>query len=184
MSQPMDADQNASADLDPLLAFFAEHIGHTGAAEGNGSKSPQNQAEIAQSAEPAEPVEPREQVAGDLRHRLECAERLIERSMIEINTLKSDLATLVTTIEDMKKRQSRRDGGAPAARRQPAKDIDRVRAGLAAITLMLLGMLACGMAAIVIDDLPRPQTIEFESAEPATVPAPVIAAEATIQRAS
>ena len=82
MPQPNPADPN---DSDPLLAFFEEH---------------QKLPEPAVAAK--DPV-----AADDLRVRVERAERQVERALIEITTLKSDLATLVSAVEDIRKRTSR-----------------------------------------------------------------------------
>ncbi|HJU43650.1 MAG TPA: hypothetical protein VJ691_12570 [Vicinamibacterales bacterium] len=82
MPQPNPADQN---DSDPLLDFFAEH-----------------------EKRPEPPVAAKDAVpTADLRKRLERAERQIERALIDISSLKSDLATLVSALEDIRKRTSR-----------------------------------------------------------------------------
>jgi hypothetical protein len=134
VSQPIRADQNASPEPDPLLAFFAEQSGASGSLKGDRAVSPEKPAGFAQRVERVEAGEPGPQVTDDLRLRIDRAERLVERSIIEITTLKSDLATLVSAVEDIKKRQSRRDAP-PAPPAQPAKRISPWRAALAVIAL-------------------------------------------------
>lgn len=184
MSQPIHADPNASPEPDPLLAFFAERSEPSGPVKGEGAASPEKPAEFAQPVEPVEAVEPRHQVTEDLRLRVDRAERLVERSLIEITTLKSDLATLVNAVEDIKKRQSRRDAP-PAPPALPAKRMSPWRAAVAAFALLTFATLAWGLVTIVSEDRPEPPPIESES-EPAAVPAPVVdaAPPAEIQNAA
>ena len=181
MSQPIRADQNASPDPDPLLAFFAEQSDASGSVTGNGAAAPEKPAEFAHPVE----TEARHHVTDEMRLRLDRAERLVERSLIEITTLKSDLATLVNAVEDIKKRQSRRDAP-PAPPALPAKRMSPWRAALAAVVLLTFATLVWGLVTIVSEDLPEPPPIESES-EPAAVPAPVVEAvppSAEIQNAA
>jgi hypothetical protein len=87
---------------DPLLAFLEE------------AAAPQP----VESPDPVQRVEPQENAqdppaAGateaerELRRRLERAERQIDRTLIDMTALKGDLATLVSAVDDIKKRMSR-----------------------------------------------------------------------------
>jgi hypothetical protein len=177
VSQPIHADPNASPEPDPLLAFFAEKSEPSGSSNGGGAALPEKPAEFAQPSEPVEPVgaaAPPQQVTEDLRLRLDRAERLVERSLIEITTLKSDLATLVGAVEDIRKRQSRRDAP-PVAATLPAKRMSPLRAALAAVVLLTFATLAWGFVAIVSEEFAQPPPSESGS-EPAAVPAPVVEA--------
>jgi hypothetical protein len=180
VSQPIHADPNASPEPDPLLAFFSEQSEASGSLNGDGTASPEKRAEFAQpvesvqSVDSVQAVEPRDQATEDLRHRVDRAERLVDRSLIEIATLKSDLATLVGAVEDIKKRQSRRDAPPPP----PAQTVKRVspwRAALAAVVLLTFATLAWGLAAMVSEERPEPPPIESES-KPVAVPDPVVEA--------
>src|SRR5687768_18079859 len=109
MSQPRYTEQYPSTKLGSLLDFFSEEAPVSGPVLG-GAASPETPAQSAPAVEPVErgePVPPRDEVIADLRHRLERAERLLDRSVNEVVTLKSDLAALVTVVEDIRKRPSR-----------------------------------------------------------------------------
>ena len=96
MSQPS---PSQSREPDPLLEFFEEAL-------------------------PSRPVEPSELSEKqrdpshdrDLLRRVERAERQTERALIEITTLKSDMATLVSALDDIRKRLGRSFGLPPAMR--------------------------------------------------------------------
>jgi hypothetical protein len=174
VSQPVHADPNASPEPDPLLAFFAEPSETSSSSKGHTAASPEKPAEFAQPTPPVEPVKavaPPQQVPEDLRLRVDRAERLVERSLIEITTLKSDLATLVGAVDDIKKRQSRPTVAPP----QPGKRMSPWRAALAAVVLLTFATLAWGLVTVVSEDRAEPPPIESES-EPAVVPAPVVEA--------
>jgi hypothetical protein len=172
VSQPIHADPNASPEPDPLLAFFAEQTEPCGPLTSDEAVSPEKPAEFAQPVEPVEAVQPRHQETEDLRVRVDRAERLVDRSLIEITTLKSDLATLVNAVEDIKKRQSRRDAP-PTPPLQPGQRMSPWRAALAAVVLLSFATLAWGLVTIVSDDPAEPPPIESES-DPVAVPAPVV----------
>jgi hypothetical protein len=93
--------------------------------------------------------------------------------MMEVTALKSELATLVSAIEDIKKRQSRRHAPLPSLPR-PDKRLSRMMATLAAVVLLTFALLGWGLMAIVSTDLPELGPIESEAAEPASIPAPVV----------
>lgn len=94
MSQSHPGASDHHGELDPLLAFNAELTA---------AESPANLVNPTPPAAgpPAEDVRP-------LRLRLDHAERSLDRARIEISALKSDLATLVTAVDDIRKRLSRR----------------------------------------------------------------------------
>jgi len=88
VSQPS---RSQPREPDPLLAFFEE----------------------APASRPGEPSELSEKTRdtspdADLLRRVERAERQLERALIEITTLKSDMATLVSAVDDIRKRMGRR----------------------------------------------------------------------------
>jgi hypothetical protein len=141
VSQPNTSEHR---EPDPLLAFFEE------------GATPQP----VESREPAKRVEPLEnaqdpptagasEAHAELRRRLERAERQIDRTLIDITTLRSDLATLVGAVDDIKKRMSRppafADGSSEAGPAKPdpvAAEPSRKapwRRAIAAIGILLTG---------------------------------------------
>jgi hypothetical protein len=80
-------------DIDPLLAFNAEP------GEPEPPETPVDPAPVAASPSPDD--------VPSLKQRLDQAERSLDRAFTDIGVLKSDLATLVATIDDIRKRQSR-----------------------------------------------------------------------------
>jgi hypothetical protein len=137
------------------------------------------------SAEPGQPCTYLIAAKGDdaqvcdqqLQNRLERSERQLERVSIDITTLKSDLATLVSAVEDIQRRQSRSTKKlfSVVASLQPqrlawARKIAAMVVSLAAAATVLL-------VALATVDLPdAPPTVESPSAsvvEPPT-PAPVV----------
>lgn len=116
-------------ESDPLLAFFVEQ------------------------EKPADPVQLTEAAkdppADDLRMRVERTERQIERALIDISTLKSDQAKLVSAIEDIRKRLSRPpDKRAPvvALSAAPLPKGARARTIAAIFALIALGAAVMGLA--------------------------------------
>lgn len=99
MSAPNHANHQ---EPDPLLAFFEE-------------PQPSQPGESAEPAQAAEPVPnrlnptpvPATDADPELRKRLECTERQLERVVIELSSVKGDLATLVNAVADIKKRMGR-----------------------------------------------------------------------------
>lgn len=186
MSQPIRADETESPEPDPLLAFFAEQAKVTGSGTGNATASQENPAKSGQPRPPVEPVEAADASADvhfDLRQRLDRAERLVERSMMNVTALKSELATLVSAVEDIKKRQSRLHAPVPSLER-PGKRTSGMWAMLAAVALLTFALLGWGLMAIVSTDLPELGPIESEAAEPAAIPTPAgetVRAPATVR---
>ena len=174
MSQPIRADETESPESDPLLAFFAEQAKVTAPGTGNATASHENPAKFGQPHQIGVPVEATDGSAAthfDLRQRLDRAERLVERSLMEVTALKSELATLVSAVEDIKKRQSRGHAPLPTLAR-PGKRLSGMLATLAAVTLLTFALVGWGLMAIVSTDLPELGPIESEAAEPAAIPAP------------
>lgn len=97
MSQPM---SDEPIDTDPLLEFSIEP----------GQAQPAAGVEVA----PPVPVEhaSAESIAA-MCARLDRLERSLDRSAVQVASLRSDVATLVGTIDDIKKRLSRRPAHAP-----------------------------------------------------------------------
>ena len=131
MSQSIHADQEPSFEADPLLEFLAE-------------SAPSRRTEAENPLESAEEsADPPSAGAGsgedsELRRRLDRTERLLEKSLIEMSGLKSDLATLVITVDEIRRRQSRQAQWAPT--RPPAQLPER---------LSYLAM-AAGVGAIIV----------------------------------
>jgi len=87
VSQPNPSEHR---EPDPLLAFFVE-------------------AAAPRPIEPSELSEKKPDTSRDtdLLRRLARAERQIERALIEVTTLKSEMATLVSALDDIRKRMGR-----------------------------------------------------------------------------
>ena len=134
MPQPQDP------DLDPLLAFFEEHV-----------KSP----------EPPEP--PKDAPAEDLRVRVDRLDRQVERALIDITSLKSDLATLVGAVEEIKKRQSRPAATPVTVVAIPPPRVVRARTVTTILVLIALGAMAWGLISATTSDVPEPPPIESQS---------------------
>ena len=101
MFQPSATEGHPSFESDPLLDFFSEQASAPQPAVPTGAAFPEKPQQSAQPVEPVErvePVAPRDDVTADLLQRLERTERLLDRSAMEIAALKSDLATLDTTV--------------------------------------------------------------------------------------
>jgi hypothetical protein len=135
-------------DLDPLQDFFAELETTTLQVPDPKQDSPAGSAD-------AEIVSDPDQAA-----RLARAERLLERTVIEVSGLKSDLATLVSVIDDIKKRQSQRSP-LPAARsgRLPAR-LSATGTAVTAVVLMVTGFTIWGVYAVASYDVSEPPPIE------------------------
>ena len=136
MSQSHSAEPGHQGELDPLLEFNAE----LSAAESPVKPLDPASAAAAAQAESADP----------LRQRLDQAERALDRSLIEITTLKSDLATLVNAVDDIKKRLARRPETvfAPAAVPMPPLALGRVTAIV--ILVLTFGVAIWGLASVVL----------------------------------
>lgn len=156
MSQPTRAEQQP--DSDPLLAFCQEQ---------------ETPAEPPQTAKDPEP-------ADDLRGRLDRAERQIEQALLDIAKLKFDLATLVTAVDDIRKRPSRTaHAPAPAVAPVRGKPV-RLRTAASLVLLLAAGALLWGLVSFAAGDSPAPPPI-VDSDSP-RVEAPV-AVPATTQAA-
>ena len=166
VSQPIDAEQKHATEPDPLLAFFAEPEAVPAyVATPDPPETVQPVAKAADAATVAAP--PGEVDSGvDLRRRLDRAERLLEKSQIELSALKSDLATLVTAIDDIKKRQSRPS----IVPRPPLPSTPASRRGIAtaAALIVVLGFAAWGLGMVSTGsiDITEPPQIETVSAAP------------------
>ena len=132
VSQSHSAESGHQGELDPLLEFNAE----LSAVESPVKPLDPPPAAAAAQTESAEP----------LRQRLEQAERSLDRARIEITSLKSDLATLVTAVDDIKKRLTRRPETvfAPATVPVPHRALGRVTAIV--ILVLTLGVAIWGLA--------------------------------------
>lgn len=176
MSQPAPPNKVHSPDPDPLLEFFAEpgaEPAAVAAAPANDSAEPVENAELA-AAPVAAPIEPAPDP--EMRRRLDRAERMLEKAQIEISSIKTDVATLVTAIDDIKKRQSRpiEKPAVVAVSRPPRLS----RGAAAAVTAagVLLVVVAWGMWSLPSYDLPGLTTTELQAAPEPDAPAPVPAA--------
>ena len=175
MSQPSYTEQYPSTKRGSLLEFFSEEAPVSGPVMLGGAASPETPAQSApavESVERGEPVPPRDEVIADLRHRLERAERLLDRSVNEVVTLKSDLAALVTVVEDIRKRPSRRKAPVQLLPGQSAARISGVRAMTAAVVLAALA--TWGLVTFAPDEVSEAPAAESEPAKPASVPPPLV----------
>lgn len=115
-------------ESDPLLAFFEEQ------------ETPADAVQLTEAA--------KDPAAGDLRVRVERSERQLERALIDISTLKSDQAKLVSAVEDIRRRLSRSPvQSAPVAALSVAPPKGgRARTVAAILTLIALGAAVLGLA--------------------------------------
>ena len=160
MSQLNPAGFDDQGELDPLLAFDSEV---------SALESPAKPVNVA-----SPPAPPAGEDMAPLRQRLEQSERSLERAQLEIASLKSDLATLVNTIDDIKKRLSRRPevvATPPVAPLAYKTGIGRPAALV--ILLLALGVAIWRAASVVLVGIPEPAPIDSESLMPLNAPAPV-----------
>lgn len=171
MSQSHPGESDDHGEHDPLLAFNAEFA----AAE----STPKPVISTASVAAPeAEDV-------ALLGRRLDQAERSLDRARIEISAVKSDLATLVTAVDDIKKRLSRRPERVvvpPPVRVPPRRGLLKV-VGIALLCLTLAAALWALAPASVIElpalfdsaresaSLDRDRPVETESSGELPMPA-------------
>jgi len=162
VSQSRPGESEHHAELDPLLAFNAE----LAAAE-----SPQK------PVDPTPPAAaPQAEDAAPLRLRLDQAERSLERARIDISALKSDLATLVTAVDDIKKRLGRRPeavAAPPPVRVPPRWGVLKS----AAVVILCLTIGAAAMWSLTsMIEAPESKPIESQSSmtPPALEPAAVV----------
>jgi hypothetical protein len=165
VSQLRPGESDHHGELDPLLAFDAE----LAAAES-----------APNTVDPAPPAAVAK--ADDslpLRLRLDQAERSLDRAQSEIAALKSNVATLVTAVDEIKKRLSRRPEVVAAP---PPVPVPR-RGGLFKVAAALIVCLAIGaamwsLASKMMIDAPEPPPTESESSLAPPVPAPAAAVPA------
>ena len=177
MSQPSYTEQYPSTKRSSLLDFFSEEAPVSGPVVLGSAASPENPAQSAPAVEPVErgePVPPRDEVIADLRHRLERAERLLDQSVNEVVTLKSDLVTLATMVEDIRKRPSRRKAPVQLLPGQSAARLSGVRAMTAAAVLAALATGAWGLMTFAPDEVSEAPAAESEPAKPVSVPPPLV----------
>src|SRR5688572_14105778 len=175
MSQPRYTEQYPSTQRSSLLDFFSEEAPVSAPVVlGASLEKPAQSAPAVEPVERGEPVPPRDEVIADLRHRLERAERLLDRSVNEVVTLKSDLATLVTMVEDIRKRPSHRKAALQLLPGQSAARISGGRAMTAAVVLAALATGAWGLTTFAPDEVSEAPAVESEPANPVSVPPPLV----------
>ena len=154
MSQLHPAGHDDQGELDPLLEFNSEPPAVESSAKPINLASP--------------PASPAGEDVAPLQQRLEQAERSLDRARIEISSLKSDLATLVGTIEDIKKRLSRRPEilVSPTVARVPPHRIGFGRPAAMLILLLTIGAAIWGAVSVAIIEIPEAPPIETESSTP------------------
>ena len=160
MSQSHSAKSDNQGELDPLLAFNAELSAAESPEKPLNSPSPAG-------APPAGEGAP-------LRLRLDQAERSLDRARIEIASLKSDLATLVTAVDDIKKRLSRRAEVviAPPVAPVPHKRVLGRAAAMVILFLMIGGVAIWGVASVALLEIPEAPSLEPIETESSMPPAP------------
>jgi hypothetical protein len=143
VSQSHPGEPEHQRDVDPLLAFNAEFAA---------AESAQKPTDPTPS-----PATPGTEDVSPVHARLEHAERSLERARIEISALKSDLATLVTAVDDIKKRLSRRPepiAVAPPAQVAPRRGVLKIVALV--LVCLTIGAGMWSLAAADIIGLPEP----------------------------
>jgi hypothetical protein len=99
-------------------------------------------------------------------------ERQLERSLIEIANLRSDVATLVGALADMKKRQS--EPPKPASVPRTSTQLSRRATAMVAIIVAMLGVAAWGALSLATSDGGVPPPVETgDSAALTEPPAPI-----------
>lgn len=151
----------AEREPDPLLSFVEEA----------GSPDPIQPVEPAVNAPDPSPAPP---IAADAawHARVERAERQVERAHTDISALQSDLATLVSAVNDIKERMGR-SPSKPVLVALPSRKLP-ARGGIAAAILIMLLMAAAaaaGLASFSADELPEPRPVENVTSS-AAPPAP------------
>ena len=161
MSQPNPSEYR---EPDPLQEFFEE-----------APAPPPEPSELSETKRDSSPQP-------ELLRRLERAERQVDRALIDITTLRGDLATLVSAVDDIKKRMSRPPKPAVAAA-LPSGKMPWRRAIAAIVILMTAGTVFWGLLRATTSDAPEPPAVENESSsavespvlvEPPPAPAPVM----------
>lgn len=178
MPQPGHTDPAHPLELDPLLDFPSEQPSAPEPVERAPGLSPEIAEQFAELFEPARPVTPDEtrgEAAEELRGRVGRAEQLLEQSMSDLAALKSDLATLVSTVEEIRKRHSRREGPPPAPARPPSR-LSGTRLMMAAVVLAAFATAIWGLVTSAPSEAAEPPAIQTEPAEPVSTP-PRVGAE-------
>jgi hypothetical protein len=174
VSQPAPDDHSPVPDPDPLLEFFAEPEQATPAAAAPPTNHPAEPVVNAEDTPPpaVAPVEP--EPDPELRRRLHRTERMLEKAQFEISALKSDVATLVTAIDDIKKRQSRPAEILPVPKTPiPPPRLSRVAAAAVTTIGIILVLVVWVMWSLPSDDLS-----DFGATDVQAAPEPVAEASA------
>ena len=147
-------------ESDPLQAFLEEpHAAPAG--------QPAESAKVVEpAAKPADPATtPRgEDPNAELRRRLQHTERQVDRALIDLATLKTDLATLVGAVDDIKKRTNRPPAGPAPVVEPRRRRLSGPRAIAAIVILLTAGAALWGFAWVAADDFPEPPRLERETA--------------------
>lgn len=156
-----DLNKDEVGEPDPLLTFIAE----TGATDP--AETPEK---------PRNPATAPPRAAGDeFSQRLGHAERQLERAQIEISTVKTDLATLVSAVEDIRKRLSRPVEKPARVVPMPARRVVRARTIATIFVLLALGAAMWGLASATTFEVTEPPPIESVSSTLIDLP-PVVQA--------
>ena len=175
MSQP---NPSLYRESDPLLAFF-EEAPAPGPIE---SAEPIQRVETPENTQDPPAVQASE-ADPEWRRRLERAERQIDRALIDISTVKSDLATLVSAVDDIRKRMSRAPAQTAPVVTTPVRTLSGSRAFAAIVILLTAGAVFWGLMSAAPYDAPEPPAVEKETSsavespaaiEPPPAPAPVV----------
>jgi hypothetical protein len=163
---------------DPLLAFFEE------AADPQPVESPDPVQQVKPQENEEDPPAPgATEAEPELRRRLERAEHQIDRTLIDIITLKSDLATLVSAVDDITKRMSRPLEKPNPVAALPSRQPPWRRAVAAIGILLTAGAVLWGLSSVTTSDLAEPPLVKIEKSsaveapaivEPPAPPAPVV----------
>ena len=172
MSQPTPPNSVPAQDPDPLLEFFAEPDAERAVVAAAAQEHPAEPVANAEVPAPAvaAPIEPAPDP--EMQRRLDRAERMLEKAQIEISTIKSDVATLVSAIDDIKKRQSRPVEKPPVAPVIPPPRLSRVAAAAVTAAGVLLVLVVWGMWSLASYDMPELTATEVQAAPEQDEPAP------------
>ena len=151
---PMDADSvrepddEGRAEFDPLQDFLAEPP----------TQPPPQLAESKQDDHPAGGG-PAVSAPPDVAVRVSGAEQVLERVVVDVSNLRSDVATLVSAIDDIKKRQIRRPGERLGAVPVPAPRRPRNQGAAAAgAAVMVMTIIAWAVVSMGSYRLPEPES--------------------------
>jgi hypothetical protein len=157
-----DFNKDEVGEPDPLLTFFAE----------TGATDPAETPEKPRDPAPAPPPLAGEEFPRRLGH----AERQLERAQIDISKVKTDLATLVSAVEDIRKRLSRPPERPAVVVPMPARARRPLRAPtIALVVLIALGAAAWGLVSATTFEVPGPPPIESVSSNLIDLP-PIVRA--------